>query len=339
MSTKKLMLAALGLTFLLTAMPAEAVAPHVLGFHRSVFRGGFHGARGGRGFGWRGWGWGWGWGGGWGWGWWGWPYYAPYSAYYGPDGAYGPYSSYGAAWAVIDTDVSPDEARVYLDGRYIGISDDFDGSPDYLYLRRGHYRLEFKLDGYETKTVEIDAQPGRKLQIEEKLHKIPGSKRYGSYETPTPEGGVRRFFGKRAGSPQTVPEEEAAPPDSSAPNDRGGPPPAIQGEGRSETSGDDGWRAPDKEKQVSPPPRAGSESGSKSVRSRLRLHVEPADAAVYVDDHFVGTAEEVGSLERGIAVSPGKHTVTASRPGYRDRSVDVEVGPGESQPVEVALER
>ena len=44
----------------------------------------------------------------------------------------------------------------------------------------------------------------------------------------------------------------------------------------------------------------------------------------------VGTAEEVNSLERGIAVSPGKHTVTVSRPGMRERNSEIEVAEGET---------
>src|ERR1700693_5551612 len=89
---------------------------------------------------------------GWGWGWWGWPGYYGYYGY-GPGyerGAYGP----AAEWATIDTDVSPEEAQVYLDGRYIGTADDFDGNPDYLYLKPGRYRIEFPLGGYERLTGE-----------------------------------------------------------------------------------------------------------------------------------------------------------------------------------------
>ena len=67
------------------------------------------------------------------------------------------------------------------------------------------------------------------------------------------------------------------------------------------------------------------------------MNVEPSDAAVYVDNKFVGTAEEVNSLERGIAVSPGKHTVTVSRPGFKDRAVDVDVQSGDTEKVEVSL--
>lgn len=300
---KKLILPAFGLALLLTALPVQAGTPLVLGWH------------GGGGWGWRG---------GWGWG---WPYYGPYYGYY----------SHPPAWAAVDTDVSPEEARVYLDGRYIGIADDFDGYPDYLYLKRGHYRLEFKLDGYETKTVEIDARPGTKLDIDDKLPKIPGAKHYGSYETPTPEGGVQRFFGKRSGSGQTVPGQDTTPGDSSGPADPDRPEGSVEGEQRPEASPGDPWRTRE-DSDVSPPPQV-RVPGEHPAKSRLRLHVEPADAAVYVDDRFVGTAEEIGSLERGIAVSPGKHTVTASRPGFKDRSVEVEVGAGESHPLEITLER
>ena len=87
-------------------------------------------------------------------------------------------------WAVVKTDVSPEEARVFLDGSYIGTADDFDGCPDNLYLKRGHYRLEFRLEGFETKTVDIDARPGTMLKIDDKLKKITGAKQYGSYDTP-----------------------------------------------------------------------------------------------------------------------------------------------------------
>ncbi len=99
-------------------------------------------------------------------------------------------------WGAVKTDVSPEEARIMLDGRYIGTADDFDGYPDMLYLKPGTYHLEFQLEGFEPQSVEIEARAGVRAEINNKLKKIPGAKAYGSYDTPVPEGGVQRFFGK-----------------------------------------------------------------------------------------------------------------------------------------------
>ncbi|MDQ2977596.1 MAG: PEGA domain-containing protein, partial [Acidobacteriota bacterium] len=74
-------------------------------------------------------------------------------------------------------------------------------------------------------------------------------------------------------------------------------------------------------------------------RSRLRITAEPSDAAVYLDDRFVGSADELASMERGIVVSPGKHTVTVSRPGYRDRTSEVQVDAGKTESVKLSLSR
>ncbi len=265
-------------------------------------------------------------GGGWGWGWgWGWPgWYGPGYGYYGPYNVYGPSSR----WGVIDTDISPEEAHVYLDGRYIGTADDFDGNPDYLYLRPGHYRIEFRLEGYETLVREVDSRPGMFVDYKDKLHKIAGAKRYGSYDTPKQEGGVKRYFGKRRNSveaidPSQTPEAYVSEgEDDNPPPAEGDRPPAVRQPRRDEYGED--WRG-------------GGPGAPRDIKTRLRLTVEPSDAAVYVDNRFVGTAEEVNSLERGIAVSPGKHTVTVSRPGFKDRTVDVNVQSGDTEKVEVSL--
>jgi hypothetical protein len=262
-------------------------------------------------------GWGWGWG-----GWWGYPGYYP--GYYAP--AYGPRSQ----WAVIDTDVSPEEAYVYLDGRYIGTADDFDGYPDYLYLGPGHYRIEFRLEGFQTVAKDVDAQPGMYLDFKDKLARIPGAKQYGSYETPRLEGGaVKRFFAKRRGG--NVAMDPSAPQEPSTyvgsdnpPSGDGYPPPAAPApQPRRDQYGEE-WR--------------GSHS-DRAARTRLRLTVEPPDAAVYVDNRFIGTAEEINSLEHGVSISPGRHTVTVLRPGFREKTSEIEVRDGETGKLEISLAR
>lgn len=275
-----------------------------------------------------GWGWGWGWG------------YSPYwyGPYYGPYGPYGGYSGYGRApsrnWAVVDTDVSPESARVYLDGQYVGTADDFDGYPDYLYLRSGQYRLEFRLEGFETRTISVDARPGVKMDVGERLPKIPGAPRYGSYDGPEVSGGVRRFWAKRRDVAEHVTEEDEI----------------YGGERRyRERPRDRDERYSDEDRDVEadrryrdrPEPRGGDDwrgrSGTARGEATLRLDVSPSDAAIYVDDRFLGTAENLES--EGISVSAGRHTVVVSRPGYRDRRVEVDLSRGEIERLEINLQK
>jgi hypothetical protein len=86
-------------------------------------------------------------------------YYRPvyHSAYYRPV-----YRS--SAW--IKTDVEPDEARVYVDGRLVGTADDFDGFPRMLRVSAGTHRLTFRLSGYAPYTVVVRAVPGRVVDID-----------------------------------------------------------------------------------------------------------------------------------------------------------------------------
>jgi hypothetical protein len=268
-------------------------------------------------------------GGGWGWGWgWGWPgWYGGYGypGYYG-DGGYGP----PGYWAAIDTDIDPEEALVYLDGKFIGAADDFDGYPDYLYLGPGRYKLEFRLEGFEPVVREVDAQPGTYVDFKDKMVKIPGAKHYGSYETPKMEGPVRRFFAKRRGG-NAAATEPSGPDvtveggtDGSGPgNGYGPPPPAHRDPRRGQPS--DQWR--------------GTHVDRGQVRSHLRLTVEPPDAAVYIDNRFIGTAEEVNSMDQGVTISPGHHTITVSRPGFREKTTEVTVEEGKTGSLEVTLTR
>ena len=280
---------------------------------------------------------------GWGWG-WGWGYspywYGAYGPYYGP---YGGYYGYGRApsgnWALVDTDVSPESARVYLDGQYVGTADDFDGYPDYLYLRTGRYRLEFRLAGYETRTITVDARPGVKIDLGDRLAKVPGAAQYGSYDDPEPSGGVRRFWAKRRDVAEHVTDEDAIYGDGRRDRER----PRYRSESERSDRDDDSDVEVDRDRgrDRMEDRRSGSDwrgrTGATGGEATLRVDVSPSDAAVYVDDRFIGTAESLES--DGIAVSAGRHTVVVSRPGYRDRRVEVDLSRGETERVEINLEK
>ncbi len=296
-------------------------------------------------------GWGWGWGGWWGspwwgygWGGWGYPAYG-----YGYGGGY-PYgagyvgvSTAPGRWAGVKTDVSPEEARVYLDGRYIGTADDFDGYPDLLYLQaKGTYKLEFQLEGFESQAVDVEAQPGALIKLDNKLAKIPGAKHYGSYDTPEPQGGVQRYFGKQKDGttgPNVLeePADEQPPPDTRSPYQSGPPmqpqtPRSISGDAYSPSVPS----TPPGTIEASPAP---APAPSNTNRGRIQFRIQPADAAVYLDDRFAGTGEELSTLGRGLQVTAGPHRVFVSRPGFESDAVMVDVGPGGSESVEVNLRK
>ena len=76
-------------------------------------------------------------------------------------------------------------------------------------------------------------------------------------------------------------------------------------------------------------PQAVSGSG------RLRVDIRPADASLYVDGAFRGTARDATSLR----LPAGRHRVEIVRPGYRTEEREVEVRTGETTQLEVDLER
>lgn len=105
----------------------------------------------------------------WPWGYWGavplyYPAYHP-RYYYG-----GPY--YGEDAGALDLDVSPEKAEVWLDGRYIGVADQFDGFPEYLWLPEDTYDVIFYKEGYQTIHRQYSIYPGVVIDVEDRM--LPG---------------------------------------------------------------------------------------------------------------------------------------------------------------------
>jgi hypothetical protein len=118
---------------------------------------------------------------------WGWPY--GYYGYYGYGGY--PYNSVtlvppvaeasGAAEtpaappaeagptvsgpSLVEFEVSPNGALVYLNGVLVGSVEEFDGRPDYLYLDPGQYTLELRSPGYLTRTLRLSVNDGNKVVL------------------------------------------------------------------------------------------------------------------------------------------------------------------------------
>ena len=322
------------------------------GWHSgSHWSGGWHGFHGGWGF-WPRFGWGWGWGFGPWWG-WGYPYYDGYP--YGYGGRY--YAGYGDArtrFAAVKTDVEPDEAALYLDGKLIGTADDFDGYPDKLYLGPGHYRLEFRLDGYETLTSEVDASPGRFFRIDHHLKKIPGAKHYGTYSPARPEGGIVRYFEKRRPrrsreeSDWRAPRQEGRSSGAMTEDEPAAPEDMTDDDDDTDQEGAPAWTSPERpdrraewDNHVVGAPPAEPEAPASPAESdaRIRFDVSPPDAAVYVDDRFAGSARELDGLSAGLAVSPGQHRITVTCPGYREATLRVDAAGNREAKARIELKR
>ncbi len=209
--------------------------------------------------------------------------------------------------AVVDTDISPEHARVYLDGTLIGTADDFDGYPDYLYLRPGRYTLEFRLPGYATRSLEIEAAAERFFPLDIDLERVPGEAAAPWYDRPEGLPTARVFGPPRApaGGTVTAPVEP-------------GPDPSLRPELRRDE------REP---------------TGSAAAGAALELVVEPAAAAVYVDGVFVATGSELAMLHDALAVAPGRHRIEVMAPGYRSRVVEIDISQGDTKQVVVELEK
>jgi PEGA domain len=67
---------------------------------------------------------------------------------------------------------------------------------------------------------------------------------------------------------------------------------------------------------------------------RLQLDVQPADATIYVDDQFHGTANN----DTVLLLTPGRHTVELARPGFQSQRRVVEVGTGEVRSLSITLQ-
>ena len=99
--------------------------------------------------------------------------YRNYGNYgYGPYG-YGQVAPFGRS-TTFDTGsvrlrIRPRDAQVFVDGYFAGYVDDFDGTFQSLRLEQGGHKLEVRMPGYQTLTLDIHVQPNRTLTLREDL--------------------------------------------------------------------------------------------------------------------------------------------------------------------------
>ena len=267
--------------------------------------------------------------------------YAPGWWWYDPAWSPGPWYGEGepvrlpqSRTAALDLDISPEDAEVLLDGQPIGIADDFDGFPDYLYLRPGHYQLEFRIPGYQSFRTDLEVEAGRMYSFDTSLELEPGKRRLrAGWGEATPPHATRNLF---APAGQSVDDDEDLGEDDSAA--RGG---------RSDEADDDSddddqpLRTPERvreretpsEDAVAPPAPVPVTPLRKGY-GRIVLEVEPADATVWLDGAPLGAAPSFGGV---IEANEGKHELVVMKAGHETRVLRVEVEDGENENVVVSL--
>ena len=250
--------------------------------------------------------------------WWGYPGY-----YYGSPYAYRSYRESdipGADMGALDMDVRPEEAEIYINGEYVGIADQFDGFPRYLWLEEGTYRVVLYREGYRTTAREFDVKPGVVFQVKTKMEKGETVPAESLFQKPTrrAEQRERDDRERRRAAQERRPYREVKP---------------ERGEDWRERRGTGQGQAPKGER-----PTGETSNDFRGDPAYLVLDIEPSDAAVYLDGRLLGSARELRSLHSALLIDPGKHVLEVVRPGYDSETERFEAKAGEEVEVEIELD-
>jgi len=282
----------------------------------------------------------------WGWYWddWGWrePYGYPYG--YGYGRGYGYYDQNSRDdMGALDLDLSPGDTEVYIDGEKLGTVDDFDGWPQYLWLPKGTYDLVFYRDGYKTLARQVSVYPGVVVDMDDRLEQ-GASVRPQDLQTKTHERrDDRTLYERRRGEKIDRGEWDSRRSDDEnwhhrAPHHRRD---ADRDRNRDDADRNDSDRDDsDRDDADGRAVEHGMEHGDMAVGSDsgwLHLDVDPEDASVYLDGRFVGTGNELGSLQHGLKVSAGEHHLAVVRPGHKPDQRDFKVTAGQEVKLSVDL--
>jgi hypothetical protein len=102
----------------------------------------------------------------------GWGY--PYGAYgYGPYNGYGYGNGYAEDQGGIRLQMNPKDAEVTVDGYYVGVVDDFDGSSQRLSLEAGPHKIEIVAPGFEPFALEVNILRAQTIRYRGALRPLP----------------------------------------------------------------------------------------------------------------------------------------------------------------------
>lgn len=73
------------------------------------------------------------------------------------------------------------------------------------------------------------------------------------------------------------------------------------------------------------------------ITAEVKLSIDPDRAAVFVDDQYAGHAHEFGGGSRAMLLSPGRHQIKISLPGYESFSTEIEVRANQKYEIKTQL--
>jgi hypothetical protein len=213
----------------------------------------------------------------------------------------------GPDLAVVSTDIRPKDAQLHLDGRFIGRARYFDGTPGYLYLEPGKYRLELRFGGYRTDLIEIDARAGCRFSLKHRMTRQEGTPKERKSDPPGKGKPFDRAFAPQITETATVSDKASS----------GGPDLRLRNDLR--------------------PDGVGSSLQTTPEAASLRLVVEPPEASVYLDGSFVAIGRELGMMEGPLATTTGSHRIEVRASGYVTETRKIELKEGQVLELEVSL--
>ena len=279
------------------------------------------------------------------------PYYRPY--YYRPYGfgygygyggygyggygygyPYGYYNSYYNGLGEVRTEVKPDEAKVYLDGDYVGVADDFNSWYQRMNLDPGKYRLVFRLNGFQPYAMTLRVLPGQDYHIKHQL--IPG-------EDVIPESEMRL-------SPQEAPRSRDYDRNNNYDRQRNHDDDYNDDNGQFGSNGGSNGRdeqfdrrgqSAQRDQYNSEPAPLEYELGeqAQSGKTMFTIQVEPKDATIYIDGTYYGTGDAQSSNQIQVLLANGTHKLEVVRPGFESFSKDFVVNESAARNITIQLEK
>jgi hypothetical protein len=74
-----------------------------------------------------------------------------------------------------------------------------------------------------------------------------------------------------------------------------------------------------------------------TVSAEVKLSIDPDRAAVFVDNQYAGHAREFGGAGRAMLLSPGKHRIKITLPGYQSFETEIELRANQKYDIKTQL--